>query len=122
MIVYGDAERQELPAHLIETISARICACIRMPAGQARHETLVSAFICTAELVQGVADLEFERCGADDVSQPQEAGSRLLLALASAMDRSWRQCFHGEIDLPCDWPQMLARLAIESPITTKQSE
>jgi hypothetical protein len=122
MLVYGDAEDEELPAELRSSISEKIGACLRMPAGHARHEMLVRAFIRTGELAQGLADREFAQRGADDLSPSQEAGACLLKGLAVAIDRSWKNGFAGGLVLPDDWLEMLSRLETEGRIRTRRGE
>jgi hypothetical protein len=122
MLVYGDAEDEELPAELRSSVAEKTGACLRMPAGHARHEMLIRAFILAGELVQGLADREFKQKGADDLSPVQEAGARLLKAFAGAIDCSWKSGFRGMLVLPSDWPDLLGRLDMEDRIRTRRGE
>lgn len=122
MLVYGDAEREELPAATQASIAEKLCACERLRHGRAYHEMLVRAFILTGELVQGLADREFMRKGADDLSAVQDAGARLLLLQAEAIGRSWADGLAGDPPLPPDWPQLLAQLHGEEPVRMKSGE
>jgi len=84
---------------------------------------LVTAFIRAGELVQGLADAEFEaRGGVDDVSVIHDAGARLLLGLAQPIAQSWRSGFTAEAPLPPDWPQLLKSLDAPAPVRIKPPE
>ena len=120
MLVYGDAER-------IETIGAKKAAldeslreAARRPPGLKRHEALVAAFIEASELAQGVADAQADARGCDAPSQAQDDAMGLLVALARAVDESWRKGFAA------DGPELarfiLRGFADEVCIRTKRAE
>jgi hypothetical protein len=122
MLVYGDAECEKQPSDLCLSIAEKLIACMRMRPGCPRHSALVRAFIQAGELVQGLADREFEAKGADDLSPMQQSGARLLKALATAVDVSWHNMFDGHLPLTDDWPAMLGELDTQGPIRTRQAE
>ncbi|NLS06369.1 hypothetical protein HGP14_23955 [Rhizobium sp. P32RR-XVIII] len=122
MLVYGDIRRIERPATVCAALAAAMVACTRMPPGLRRHAALVRAFIATGELVQGLADQEFERKGADDVSKVQEAGARLLLTHAQAVMQSWQNNFGGELLLANAWKSLLEHLDSGEPVQMKETE
>jgi hypothetical protein len=122
MLVYGDIPRIERVRTARASIAAAMAACITMPPGLQRHAALVRAFIATGELVQGLADQEFDRKGADDVSKVQDAGAWLLLAQAQAVMQSWQNNFGGELVLANDWKGLLERLDSGEPVQMKQTE
>ena len=55
-----------------------------------RHAALVGLFISVSELVQALADIDFETGGIDIFSPRQQQGARLLVGLAAEVARSWR--------------------------------
>ncbi|HWK64988.1 MAG TPA: hypothetical protein VNS34_08610 [Rhizobiaceae bacterium] len=88
MLIYGDLERRERPAAIRRSFLELVDAAQRGRTGIERHATLVVAFLLASEFVQGIADAEAEQRGCDGRSPRQDAGSRLLLVLARAIDRS----------------------------------
>ncbi|MBB4195670.1 hypothetical protein GGE45_005731 [Rhizobium aethiopicum] len=122
MLVYGDVERIENAAAIRASISRMMMACIGMQPSRQRHETLVRAFILTGELVQGLADQEFGRKGADDMSELQDAGAKLLRMQARAIMQSWRNGFAGSLSFPEDWTAKLESLASADPVRMKRAE
>ncbi|MDO3436621.1 hypothetical protein QWJ46_28715 [Rhizobium sp. CBN3] len=122
MLVYGDVEHIENAAAVRASISQIIMACIDMQPSRQRHEALVRAFILTGELVQGLADQEFGRIGADDMSELQDAGAKLLRIQARAIMQSWRNGFAGSLSFPEDWTAKLDSLASADPVRMKRAE
>ncbi|MBB3233790.1 hypothetical protein [Phyllobacterium endophyticum] len=122
MLVYGDVERFEKPAATRASIARLMMACSELEPGRERHETLVRAFIATGELVQGLADREFDKTGADDVSMIQDAGAKLLLGQAQAILQSWRNGFDGLLPLPENWRTTLRHLDSGEPVRMKRGE
>jgi hypothetical protein len=98
MIVYGEAERLENVSEVQACIQGSLRQSVYVPTGVDRHAALVGAFIRAGELVQGVADAEFLTNGHDVRSAMQEVGAKLLLAMAKAIDLSWRSGFQDDID------------------------
>jgi hypothetical protein len=122
LLSYGDVLRIESTAHLRRSVAAKMQAVALAAAGPDRHALLVRAFIQTAELVQGLADQEFENRGADDVSDVQAVGAGLLIAQGRAILGSWDESFCGDIDLPSDWRARLERLESSKPVRVKRGE
>lgn len=122
MLVYGDIETLEQPADLRRRIAERLLAVERAPADRHRHETLVTAFIETGALLQGLADQEFKVRQADDVSLVQRSGAALLCELAQTVRHSWESGFTGALSLPRKWPQRLQLLDGIDPVLLKRSE
>jgi hypothetical protein len=87
MLVFGDQVRVVEPRAAAGEFEARLQAIHGLPAGLARHAALVGAFIDAGELVQGLTD---HACAALDVRTAiGDAGMRLLVVLAEAIDGSW---------------------------------
>lgn len=122
MLVYGDAEHVEEAAAVRRAIAGSMTTCAEMQPDRQRHETLVRAFILTAQLVQGLADQEFQKKDADDVSALQDAGAELLLVQAQAIMQSWRDGFAGMLSFPAGWTAMLERLDSTEPVRMKRAE
>jgi hypothetical protein len=98
MIVYGDHERHEAARDVRASVAKAIQDAGSASPGIKRHAALVRAFIRAAELVQGVADAEFNAHGWDRPSPSQEAGAVLLLTMANAIDVSWQSGFQAAVD------------------------
>ncbi|MEZ2130729.1 MULTISPECIES: hypothetical protein [unclassified Sinorhizobium] len=122
MLVYGDVEHVGFPASARAEIGEKIDGWARSPPGRRRHELLVQAFLTTGELVQGLADQEFEIKAADDVSEIQQAGATLLLFQARAIMQSWRSGFSGGPSLPAPWGGLLERLHSPEPVRMRRAE
>src|SRR4051794_21031607 len=76
MIVYGDFERRERTVDMKASVAGMLRNCRRLAAGIDRHAALVGAFIRAAELVQGIADAEFDIGGRDiRATSQQQAGA-----------------------------------------------
>jgi hypothetical protein len=108
MLVYGDGERREDPRALLDRIACALAALPDLPAGIARHQALVAAFIEMGELAQGIADAAFAARRADAPSPPQDACMAVATALAAAVRASWRDGFHA----PPPSPGILAPLRV----------
>ncbi|MFB2606928.1 hypothetical protein ACE04B_34010, partial [Rhizobium phaseoli] len=122
MLVYGDVEHIESAAAVRASISRLMTACIEMQPSRQRHENLVRAFMLTGALVQGLADQEFASKGADDLSELQDAGAKLLLIQARAIMQSWRIGFAGILSFPDDWAAELESLDSVDPVRMKRAE
>jgi hypothetical protein len=122
MLIYGDVEHTEYAAAVRASIARMMIACLEMPSGLKRHEILVQAFTLTGELVQGLADQEFRRTGADDMSERQDVGAKLLLMQAREIVRSWRNLFDGIMSFPEDWADKLDLLDSADPVRMKHAE
>lgn len=113
MLVYGDVSRTEPVAAKLERIAAALAGLPALPAGLQRHAGLAAAFIEAGELLQGIADHEAERAGADILSPGQAAATALLLDLARAVWTSWTSGFARTGPLP-PVPALGAGLAPET--------
>lgn len=122
MLVYGDAERIEATRDRIAGLERALADARAAPPGIERHGALVAAFVAASELVQGLADAEFEGRGFDARSPVQEAGMRLLMALAGAVGRSWRSGFADPGAIPDGPLDGLKALDLPETIRTKQAE
>jgi hypothetical protein len=88
VLVFGDQVRLREPRSAVHELSAALRTILGMPVGLARHTALVGAFIEAGELVQGLID---GACPTLDCrTWVGDAGMRLLVALAAAVDASWR--------------------------------
>ncbi|MBZ9735937.1 hypothetical protein LB534_15085 [Mesorhizobium sp. CA18] len=108
MIVFGDHKRTRSAQQLREAALAAAAAIGDLPAGIERHAAVVDLFVSASELVQGLADAEFDTRGADCNSSTQKLGSEILVELSEEVLRSWQQGFvrSGALD-----PLLLAKLA-----------
>ncbi|TPO10792.1 hypothetical protein FJ980_07500 [Mesorhizobium sp. B1-1-5] len=108
MIVFGDHKRTRSAQQLREAALVAAAAIGDLPAGIERHAAVVDLFVGASELMQGLADAEFETRGADCNSSTQKLGSEILVELSEEVLRSWQQGFvrSGVLD-----PLLLAKLA-----------
>ena len=90
MIVYGDAVRRLAPAAELKRLAGRLAAVGAAPAGLRRHAALTAVFVDAAALAQALLDAEFATLGADGDTPLHAAAMAWLLALAHAVDASWR--------------------------------
>jgi hypothetical protein len=102
MLVFGDQERVVRPRAAAAELEHKLGELGAMAGGLARHAALVGAFIDASALVQGVIDGACTTV--DAATEVGDAGLRVLVALAAAIDGSWR-------DL--SGPVALARTALE---------
>lgn len=87
MHVFGDQVRAVDPRAAARELEATLAAIAGMPPGLPRHVALVAAFLEAGELVQGLTD---HACAARDArTTVGDAGMRLLVAIAEAIDASW---------------------------------
>ncbi|EIM24978.1 hypothetical protein [Microvirga lotononidis] len=93
MLVYGDVEHTVTVGAKQAAIESILSEIPFMPAGIVRHGALVTAFVATGELVQGLIDAEFHELGVDTLSPTHRNGMDCLFMLACAIDRSWRSGF-----------------------------
>jgi hypothetical protein len=63
VLVYGDVKCVGSVGSKRDVIEATLRRAARLGSGAERHAALVTAFIAASELVQGIADIEFERRG-----------------------------------------------------------
>lgn len=122
MIVYGDHKRIESARHVRSSACEAAGHIADMPSGIERHAALVGLFIKTSELVQGLADAEFEANGIDRYSRQRIAGANLLVGLARDVGRSWRAGFAVDGPIDADVPRMLAELDCDGEILIGTAE
>ncbi len=121
MLVYGDVECVETVEAKQEFIEAVLAQVGRLPPGIGRHAALVTAFIATSELVQGIVDGEFQERGFDALSPAHERGTECLSLLACSILRSWRGRF-AEAGPPVSFLETLSGFDPSTPIRTKRPE
>jgi hypothetical protein len=121
MLVYGDVEHTETVGTKQASILGILSEIHSMPPGIERHGTLVTAFIGTGELVQGLIDAEFQVRGFDTLSYVHRNGMECLSLLASAIERSWRSGFKDG-SVPQDFLEKLLSFDPFQTICTKQAE
>jgi hypothetical protein len=87
MLVFGDQVRALDPRAAARELAAWLGAIDGRPPGLARHAALVGAFVEAGELVQGLTD---QACATHDArTAVGDAGMRLLVAIAAAIEASW---------------------------------
>ncbi|MBJ6123988.1 hypothetical protein [Microvirga splendida] len=122
MLVYGDIETVETVGAKQAAVTGLLSKTFSMPPGIERHGVLVSAFIGTSELVQGIVDLEFQERGFDTLSEDHASGMECLSILAHAVDKSWCSGFGQLSPLPHAFFEKLNGFALSRSIRTKQVE
>ena len=123
MIVYGDSERVARPVDVVARIRRDLEIYLAHPNGLAAHSGLVGAFIATAELVQAIADGEMAAAnGIDTAGSGQAAGKHLLMTLAGHIASSWRNHSQPEHRIAPGWQELLAGLAVDTPLRLRQGE
>jgi len=90
MLVYGDVECVEAVGNKRKEIERHLDEMEALLPGIARHAALVTAFIGTSELVQGLVDADFEAHGFDANSAVHLRGMECLSSLACCVVESWR--------------------------------
>ncbi|RWE44472.1 MAG: hypothetical protein EOS78_02570 [Mesorhizobium sp.] len=122
MIVYGDHKRMEDARHLRTRVSDVAESLGDLASGITRHAELVGLFIAVSELVQAMADREFQSTGLDADSPPRQQGARLLLGLASEVVSSWQSGFATSGPLDLGLRRMLAELDCQGAVSTGAAE
>jgi hypothetical protein len=122
MLVYGDIERTENASALRHSLAEALSKIDVMTPGLQRHAALVRAFIETGAFVQAIADAEFKERGFDAGSHRQEIGARLLLSIASAIKRSWRDGFHTPVTVLASAGLLLQALDYAGPLDVRRPE
>lgn len=89
MLVYGDQEDCEDPRRRIAKLRCGLAGGAMAAPGPERHGALVTLFIETAELAQGLADWEFHAAGMDDRTPVQDAAMAVVMELAAGVAASW---------------------------------
>lgn len=121
MLIYGDVE-------CIETVGEKQTAIVNcldrmaaLPPGSERHAALVSAFIGTSELVQGLIDSDSHMRGFDALSPVHISGMECLSLLAQSILQSWQSGF-SQTPLPMCFPDKLLSFNPDRAIRTKRAE
>ncbi|MBM1171715.1 hypothetical protein [Microvirga arabica] len=122
MLVYGDIERDETVEAKQAAVTSLLSQASSMPPGIERHGALVTAFISTSELVQGMIDAEFHERGFDAWTKDHAAGMECLSVLARAIRESWRSGFGQPTPLPPTFFETLHGFDPSQTIRTKQAE
>ncbi|MBZ9991185.1 hypothetical protein LB572_29245 [Mesorhizobium sp. BH1-1-5] len=122
MVIFGDHKRTRSAQQLREAVLAAAGAIGDLPAGIERHAAVVDLFVTASELVQGLADAEFDSKGVDSRSSRQKLGSEILVELSREILRSWRQGFARSGGLDASLLAKLAAIDCGSPITTGPAE
>ncbi|MER9233015.1 hypothetical protein NKI56_13100 [Mesorhizobium sp. M0622] len=122
MIVYGDHKQMESAQYLRGSACEAAEHIADMPSGIERHAALVGLFIKLSELVQGLADAEFEANGTDRNSPQRIAGANLLVGLARDVGRSCEAGFAVDGPVGADVPRMMAELDCDGEILTGTAE
>jgi hypothetical protein len=121
VLVYGDVKCVESVGSKRDAIDATLRQAARLGPGVEHHAALVTAFIAASELVQAVADIEFERRGFDARSEVHDIGMGFLVGLARRIDESWRSGF-GQGRLPFTLQDGLSKLEPSLSISWKHAE
>jgi len=99
MFVFGDGARVETPQRQLGRVVAALDRARDAGSGLDRHDHLVEALIEAGEFAQGAIDAEFEITGRDTASPLRDAATKLLIALAAEIRRSWAAGFPaGPVD------------------------
>ncbi|RVD60177.1 hypothetical protein EN828_09750 [Mesorhizobium sp. M2D.F.Ca.ET.185.01.1.1] len=122
MIVFGDHKRTHSAEQLREAVLAAARAIGDLPAGLERHAAVVDLFVTASELLQGLADEEFDTAGIDSSSSGQNLCSEILVELSREVLRSWQQGFARSGALDASLLAKLAAIDCGSAITTGPAE
>jgi hypothetical protein len=112
MIVYGDRTEEARPHNRLSALSEDLATIAAMPPGTGRHDALAAAFVALGQIVQGIADADRQRIGADGGSASEAALMPPLTDLGRALVASWRSGFRTlaplpEIAIPIDLPDRI---------------
>jgi hypothetical protein len=118
VLVYGDRSEDAVPGERLQCIDDRLAAVANMPAGISRHARLVGVLIDAGQLLQGVADADFNAVGADRRTGAADALTQYLYAIARATCRSWDTGFEHIGELPARAP--LSELPSEVKLRTPE--
>jgi hypothetical protein len=121
MLVYGDGSRLASTRAELDGLAAALRQVAAMPPGIERHGELVSVFIATGALTQGIADAEFAARGCDARSLAQDAAMDGLVRLAEAILQSWTTGFVAS-PIPAAALEALARLPLPEHVELKRPE
>lgn len=122
MIVYADHKRTENAQRLRQAAIEVAESLDRMPHGIRRHAALVGLFISVSELVQALADADFETRGIDIFSTREQQGANLLVGLAAEVAKSWRNGFATGGGIAPRLLRLLAGLDCQAEVLTGSAE
>jgi hypothetical protein len=118
VLVYGDRCATADPRERLQYIADRLAAVGEMPPGISRHASLVGALIDAGQLLQGVADADFNAVGEDRRTGAAYALTQYLYAIARATCRLWDTRFEHIGELPARPP--LSELPSEVELRTPE--
>jgi hypothetical protein len=118
VLVYGDRCATADPRERLQRIADRLAAVANRPPAISRHASLVGALIDAGQLLQGVADADFNAVGADRRTGAADALTQYLYAIARATCRSWDTGFENIGELPARPP--LSELPSEVELRTPE--
>jgi len=121
MLVYGDRESRETVGDKRRSIGTRLDALVLLPPGHGRHAALITAFIATSELIQGLIDADFEARGFDALSPIHIDGMECLQVLAQSVVQSWRNGLSAPL-VPETFREWLQNFDPDLTIRTRQAE
>jgi hypothetical protein len=98
MLVYGDIERSVDAAALRGSVASALQAVSRQGPGLGRHAALTGAMLDAGALIGALIDREMRERGNDDNGEAAR-GMGALLAIARAVDLSWRTGFAAASDV-----------------------
>jgi hypothetical protein len=122
MLVYGDRSRTESPREKVAGLRRSLELLGRMSPGIERHGELVATFIEAGELLQAIADAEFEARGADARSPATDAATALVMDLARAVRNSWASGFENFTPIPATTLEAVETTPLPESIRTKLGE
>jgi hypothetical protein len=100
MIVYGDRTQEVRAGDALASLAQELEAVATMPPGIARHGALSAGFVRLGQIVQGLADADRARDGADGGSAAETTLMPALVLLAAALLTSWESDFKALPPLP----------------------
>ncbi|KLK94493.1 hypothetical protein AA309_03360 [Microvirga vignae] len=121
MLVYSDVECVGTVGEKQTAIANRLDEVGALPPGSERHAALVSAFISTSELVQGLIDSDSQTRGFDALSPVHMSGMECLSLLAQSVLQSWQSGF-SQAPLPVSFRNKLLSFNPDQTIRTKRAE
>jgi hypothetical protein len=109
MLVYGDQERLGDPSVIAIEINERLGVIERDKPGIDRHSKLANVLVEAGELLQGIADFDFDEATCDRRVAKSEQLELFVSKLALALCQSWDSRFRELPPLPRlevlqDWP------------------
>jgi hypothetical protein len=122
MQVYGDQEVCEDPRRRIERLRQAFADADRAASSPERHGALVTMFIETSELAQGLADRELHAAWMDDRTALQDAVMAVVMALASRVKASWLSAGSLEEAELLDALDRLSALPLPDSVTMRRAE